>query len=105
MAARMSYQDPIRIAQLKLAGLDGASGGAAANPADDVRRFRIDELIGVLPAIVTGDAHLVEFLESSLRLRIGETRGRLHAASANLDRTTFDRVEQPRAQRGHSSLK
>jgi len=52
MAVRMSYQDPIRIAQLKLAGLDEASGGAAANPADDVRRFRIDELIGALPAIV-----------------------------------------------------
>jgi hypothetical protein len=47
MAMRMSYQDPIRIAQLKLAELE--AGGA---PSHDVRRFRFDELIGALPAVV-----------------------------------------------------
>jgi hypothetical protein len=47
MAMRMSYEDPIRIAQLKLAELE--AGGA---PSDDVRRFRFDELIGALPAVV-----------------------------------------------------
>jgi hypothetical protein len=47
MAMRMSYQDPIRIAQLKLAELE--AGGAASH---DVRRFRFDELIGALPAVV-----------------------------------------------------
>ena len=47
MAMRMSYQDPIRIAQLKLAELE--AGGA---PSHDVRRFRFDELVGALPAVV-----------------------------------------------------
>jgi hypothetical protein len=46
-AMRMSYQDPIRLAQLKLAELE--AGGA---PSHDVRRFRFDELIGALPAVV-----------------------------------------------------
>jgi len=46
MAMRMSYQDPIRIAQLKLA----ESGGAASGTADDVRKLRLDDLIGALPA-------------------------------------------------------
>jgi hypothetical protein len=52
MAMRMSYEDPIRIAQLKLAELEAATSGSAALPADDVRRFRLDELIGALPATV-----------------------------------------------------
>jgi hypothetical protein len=50
MAVRMSYEDPIRIAQLKLAGLDEASGAQATS--SDVCKFRIDELVGALPAIV-----------------------------------------------------
>jgi len=50
LAARMSYEDPIRIAQLKLAGLDGAPG--AQSTSSDVCKFRIDELVGALPAIV-----------------------------------------------------
>jgi len=48
MAARMSYEDPIRIAQLKLAELDEAALVASA----DIRRFRVDELVSALPAIV-----------------------------------------------------
>ena len=51
MAMRMSYEDPIRIAQLKLAELDEAAGDTPA-PADDVRKFRLDELIEALPAVV-----------------------------------------------------
>jgi hypothetical protein len=51
MAARMSYEDPIRIAQLKLAGLEERSG-SPARPAVDIRKFRLDELIGVLPAVI-----------------------------------------------------
>ena len=47
MAMRMSYQDPIRIAQLKLAESDSAASGAA----DDVKKLRLDELIGALPAL------------------------------------------------------
>lgn len=46
MAMRMSYEDPIRIAQLKLAELaDGR-----AQPGVEVRKFRFDELVGALPA-------------------------------------------------------
>jgi len=44
MANRMSYEDPIRIAQLKLGEADAAP--------DDVRQFRIDELVGALPTAV-----------------------------------------------------
>ncbi len=51
MAARMSYQDPIRIAQLALATPEDAAGAPAA-PVNEVKKFRIDELIGALPAIV-----------------------------------------------------
>ncbi len=43
MALRMSYEDPIRIAQLKL---------TEREPSSDWRKFRIDELIGSLPAVV-----------------------------------------------------
>jgi hypothetical protein len=50
MAARMSYQDPIRIAQLKLAEFD--ESGRAPATSSDICRFRIDELVGALPAIV-----------------------------------------------------
>ena len=52
MAVRMAYEDPIRIAQLKLAELDQASGNPA-RPAVDVRKFRLEELIGALPAVIS----------------------------------------------------
>jgi hypothetical protein len=50
MALRMSYEDPIRIAQLKLAeiGIDAANSHVQST--DDIRKFRLDELIGALPA-------------------------------------------------------
>jgi hypothetical protein len=44
MAMRMSYADPIRIAQLKLAELE------TAQSTDEIRKFRLGELIGALPA-------------------------------------------------------
>lgn len=47
MAARMSYEDPIRIAQLTLAASE-----TAPVPINEVKKFRIDELVGALPAIV-----------------------------------------------------
>jgi hypothetical protein len=50
MAMRMSYQDPIRIAQLKLT--ETAVGRAPVQPGDDVKKFRLDELVGALPAVV-----------------------------------------------------
>jgi hypothetical protein len=52
MPLRMSYQDPIRIAQLKLAEYQMAAGGQPVHSTDDVRKFRLDELIGALPAVV-----------------------------------------------------
>ena len=52
MAMRMSYEDPIRIAQLKLAELEMAPGGPHVQHADNVCKFRLDELIGALPAVI-----------------------------------------------------
>jgi hypothetical protein len=52
MAVRMAYEDPIRIAQLKLTELDQASGNPV-RPAVDVRKFTLEELIGALPAVVS----------------------------------------------------
>jgi hypothetical protein len=52
MAIRMSYEDLIRIAQLKLVELEIGHGGPGAGSADDVRKFRLDELVDVLPAVV-----------------------------------------------------
>jgi hypothetical protein len=49
MAMRMSYQDPIRIAQQKLIELEIDPDTPRA---DDIRKFRLDELIDVLPAVV-----------------------------------------------------
>ncbi len=46
MAKRMAYEDPIRIAQLKLAEL-----GEGKRPSVDIVKVRLDELIGALPAI------------------------------------------------------
>lgn len=51
-AQRMSYEDPIRIAQLKLAEFETAAGKPGAASADEIGKFRIDELIGALPAAV-----------------------------------------------------
>ncbi|OCK55796.1 DUF6537 domain-containing protein [Bradyrhizobium sp. LMTR 3] len=50
MAVRMSYQDPIRIAQLKLAELSGPPGASAGTV--EVKKFRLEELIGALPAAI-----------------------------------------------------
>ena len=52
MAQRMSYDDPIRIAQTKLTELDAGAAGAAARSRDDVKKFRWDELVEALPAAV-----------------------------------------------------
>jgi hypothetical protein len=47
MALRMAYDDPIRIAQLKLAEFE-----AGTTSPDEVKRFRWDELVEALPAAV-----------------------------------------------------
>ena len=61
MAMRMCYQDPVRIAQLKLAELDPVTGEPPARSIDDVRKFRFDELVEALPAAIAES--LLEFLE------------------------------------------
>jgi hypothetical protein len=50
MAVRMSYEDPIRIAQFRLDQYNAAAGNPGVPSLDDVRKFRLDELIGALPA-------------------------------------------------------
>jgi hypothetical protein len=52
MALRMSYEDPIRIAQLKLAEWEAARGDPRLLPGDMIGKFRLDELVGALPAAV-----------------------------------------------------
>jgi hypothetical protein len=52
MVMRMSYEDPIRLAQLMLAEHQTAMVAAMAQPGSDRKKFRIDELVGALPAIV-----------------------------------------------------
>jgi hypothetical protein len=47
LAMRMSYQDPIRIAQLKLA----EPNSPGRPPVVDTRRFRADEIVSALPEI------------------------------------------------------
>src|SRR3982074_1607800 len=49
MSGRKSYQDPIRIARLKLAEFETGAGTPRVRPADEIAKFRLDELIGALP--------------------------------------------------------
>ena len=87
MAARMSYEDPIRIAQLKLMELESGDGDALI---DDVRKFRLDELIGALPEIAADPAldvlgrigwlHKRLSIRFSTRSRWGLRRLKLEAA-------------------------
>jgi hypothetical protein len=58
MVQRMAYEDPIRIAQLKLFELEqnGKRTGSV-----DIRRFRFDELVDALPAAVA--APVLDILE------------------------------------------
>jgi hypothetical protein len=49
MVMRMSYEDPIRIAQLKL--VEHEMAVVPAQPGGERKRFRIDELVGALPAV------------------------------------------------------
>jgi hypothetical protein len=52
MAMRMCYQDPVRIAQLKLTELHQGGGDPPARKPDDIRKFRLDELVEALPAAI-----------------------------------------------------
>jgi hypothetical protein len=52
LAARMSYEDPIRMAQLKLAEVEVRLARPQDTFADDVRRLRLDEMVSSLPGTV-----------------------------------------------------
>lgn len=52
MAARMSYEDPIRMAQLKLAEVEIRQTRPQDTFADDVRKLRLDEMVSSLPETV-----------------------------------------------------
>ena len=73
MAMRMSYEDAIRIAQLKLA--ETGVGNGPVQPAEDVRKFRLDELVGALPAVVAEP--VLDICE-----RLGGPTSRYRSASA-----------------------
>lgn len=60
MAIRMSYEDPVRLAQLKLAEFNEGAGGNY-NPVVDIRKFRFDELVSALPAVIA--EYLIDALE------------------------------------------
>jgi hypothetical protein len=89
MALRMSYEDPIRIAQLKLAEHVVAVGGAPVRPTGDIRRFRLDELIGALPKMVAEPAldalgwvswtHMPVSIRFSAKNRLGIRRLKIEA--------------------------
>jgi hypothetical protein len=88
MALRMSYEDPIRIAQLKLAE-SATAGDAHVQPSSDIRKFRVDELIGALPAVVAeplldalewvGWLHLPVSISFSTKSRWGVRRLKIEA--------------------------
>jgi hypothetical protein len=90
MAMRMSYEDPIRIAQLKLGEIEAGTGGPPVQPVDDIGKFRIDELIDALPAAVAepvldaldwvGWAHKPVRIRFSTKSRWGIRRLRIEAA-------------------------
>ena len=52
MAQRMSYDDPIRLAQTKLAGLEPGAANPTARGPSDIKKLRWDELVEALPAAV-----------------------------------------------------
>jgi hypothetical protein len=52
MAARMCYDDPIRMAQLKLAEVEIRQSRPQDTFADDVRKLRLDEMVASLPGKV-----------------------------------------------------
>jgi hypothetical protein len=84
MVLRMSYEDPIRIAQVKLAEAD--AGDPSVQSADDLRKFRFDELIEALPAVVAEP--VLGVLE-----RMGWTRKSISISFSNKSRWGIRRLK------------
>src|SRR4051812_35543182 len=87
MAMRMSYEDAIRIAQLKLLELEADPDTPRA---DDVRKLRLDEMVEALPTVVAepildvlnrvGWVHKLVSIHFSTASRLGVRRLRMEAA-------------------------
>ncbi len=56
LSARMKFEDPIRIAQLKLVQAGGAEARPDPSSTDRIERFRWDEIIPMLPPSVAAPA-------------------------------------------------
>lgn len=69
MALRMSYDDPIRIAQLKLRE-QTAMEDALPHGSDEVCKFRYDELVGALPAKIAAPVLMVLERLGWVRMRV-----------------------------------
>jgi hypothetical protein len=90
MALRMSYLDPIRIAQLKLTEFESAASDQGAASGDVIGKFRADELIGALPAAVAepvlevlqwrGWTHMPVSIRFSTKSRWGVRRLKIEAS-------------------------
>ncbi|WP_424631393.1 DUF6537 domain-containing protein [Bradyrhizobium sp. SYSU BS000235] len=59
LSQRMQFADPIRIAQLKLTEIGGASAKPDRNSSIQVERFRWDEIIQMLPSVAAAKAQNV----------------------------------------------
>ena len=84
MMLRMSYEDPIRIAQVKLA--EAGAGDPGVQSPDDLRKFRFDELIEAFPAVVAGP--VLGGLE-----RMGWTRKSISISFSNKSRWGIRRLK------------
>lgn len=67
LSDRMHFEDPIRVAQLKLAEIGGASAEPDATSVDKIEKFRWDEVIPMLPPSAAAPA-----LDLFLRLRLAK---------------------------------
>jgi hypothetical protein len=77
MAARMCYEDPIRIAQLTLAEAGVPKKGRAARLVDRKCRFRFEELVSSLPEMIAEPAldtlEFVGWLHRPIKIRFNAT--------------------------------
>jgi hypothetical protein len=108
LSDRMHFEDPIRIAQLKLVEAGGVT--AQPNPAstDRIEKFRWDEVIPMLPTKAAGPAldlfqrlHLARLSRRSVRLRFSSrTRFKLQRlkwlAGARVTRPFSERFKRER---------
>lgn len=108
LSMRMHYEDPIRIAQLKLAEAGGPAAEPNAASIDRVEKVRWDEVIPMLPTKAAAPAlrffqrlHLARLAERSVTLRFSaRTRWKLQwlkwLVAARITRPFSERFKQER---------